>query len=127
MGNEQSLPICDFERLQEKLKNKDSFILINTLNINEQHCLIETTIHANNEEDKINSFIKSKKKTNIIIYGKNYKDISLQKKYNQLKKFGLFNIELYLGGLFEWLLLQEIYGCELFPTCGNEKDLLKYK
>ena len=29
--------------------------------------------------------------------------------------------------MFEWLLLQDIYGTELFPTTTKEVDLLKYK
>ena len=127
MGNGNSLPLCDFEELQTKIKDKESFILINTLHNDCQHCLIQGTINAHEEEYKINSILKSKKKTNIIVYGKNYKDHNIEKKYNQLKQFGIFNIKLYLGGIFEWLLLQEIYGSTLFPTQGYESDLLKYK
>ena len=29
--------------------------------------------------------------------------------------------------MFEWLLLQEIYGDENFPTISRELDILKYK
>ena len=29
--------------------------------------------------------------------------------------------------MFEWLLLQDIYGNEQFPTLGKELDILKYK
>jgi hypothetical protein len=29
--------------------------------------------------------------------------------------------------MFEWLLLQDIYGKELFPTTKKELDLLRYK
>jgi hypothetical protein len=32
-----------------------------------------------------------------------------------------------MGGIFEWLLLQDIYGKELFPTTKKEADLLKFK
>jgi hypothetical protein len=32
-----------------------------------------------------------------------------------------------MGGLFEWLMLQDIYGKELFPTTKKELDLLKFK
>jgi len=34
---------------------------------------------------------------------------------------------MYTGGLFEWLLLQDIYGKTEFPTTTNIIDLLKYK
>ena len=49
------------------------------------------------------------------------------RKYNQLMQLGFKNVYIYPGGLFEWLLLQDIYGNELFPTTNEEKDLLKYK
>ena len=34
---------------------------------------------------------------------------------------------IYSGGLFEWLLLQDVYGKDEFPTMGCELDILKYK
>jgi hypothetical protein len=40
---------------------------------------------------------------------------------------GFYNIFVYTGGMFEWLLMQDIYGKELFPTTKKEVDLLKYK
>ena len=33
----------------------------------------------------------------------------------------------YPGGVFEWLLLQDIYGNDNFPTTKKELDILKYK
>ena len=51
----------------------------------------------------------------------------MNKKYQQLYSLGFYNIFVYLGGLFEWLMLQDIYGKELFPTTKIEVDLLKYK
>ena len=36
-------------------------------------------------------------------------------------------VYLYLGGLFEWLLLQDIYGFDDFPTTSRQLDILKYK
>ena len=64
---------------------------------------------------------------NIIIYGKNSSDQSIIIKYNQLLNLGFKNIHIYPGGLFEWLLLQDIYGSDLFQTTNDEKDILKYK
>ena len=32
-----------------------------------------------------------------------------------------------MGGLFEWLLLQDMYGSDEFPTTNKELDVLKYK
>ena len=48
-------------------------------------------------------------------------------KYNQLKKLGFVNVYIYFGGLFEWLLLREIYGNTNFKIIGNTNDILKYK
>ena len=80
-----------------------------------------------NEEETINNLIKKDKNKKIIIYGKNYNDETLYKKYTQLKNFGFKNIFIYPGGIFEWLCLKEIYGADLFKTSGHEEDLLKYK
>ena len=63
----------------------------------------------------------------IIIYGKNNNDETVIKKYNQLIKLGFINVYIYLGGLFEWLLLQDIYGKDEFPTTSEELDILKYR
>ena len=36
------------------------------------------------------------------------------KKYRQLVDLGFSNVYIYTGGLFEWLLLQDIYGSTNF-------------
>ena len=67
------------------------------------------------------------KNKNIVIYGRNCNDEKVYKKYEQLIKLGFRNVYIYVGGMFEWLLLQDIYGNELFPTTSKELDILKYK
>ena len=67
------------------------------------------------------------KQIRIIIYGKNVNDISIYKKYTQLVELGFENVYVYPGGMFEWLLLQDIYGDDLFKTTAKELDILKYK
>ncbi len=57
----------------------------------------------------------------------NSSDDSVVKKYNQLYKLGFKNVYIYIGGLFEWLLLQDIYGEEEFPTTNKILDILQYK
>ena len=116
----------NFEELQSKLENKD-IVLINTLPNELQNCLIYRTIEANQEVEIINELIKKNKKKEIIIYGKNSADMLLFNKYKQLLKLGFINISVYTGGLFEWLLLQDIYGNELFKTTSDVLDILKYK
>ena len=49
------------------------------------------------------------------------------KKYAQLTGLGFINVYIYPGGLFEWLLLQDIYGQDDFSTTKNELDHLKFK
>ena len=44
-----------------------------------------------------------------------------------MQALGFTNIALYLGGLFEWLLLQDIFGFDNFPTTTKTIDILKYK
>jgi hypothetical protein len=119
-----------FEDIQLICKNQRPFsILINTLDLNEQKCLIQNTLLADKEENNINELINNKSfQITIVIYGKNCQDEEkIIIKYKQLQKLGFKNIYIYCGGLFEWLLLQDIYGAEEFPTTSRENDILKYK
>jgi len=63
----------------------------------------------------------------IIVYGKNDLDLSPDLKYDQLLHCGLVEVFIYHGGMFEWLLLQDIYGVSLFPTTKGLLDILKFK
>jgi 23S rRNA pseudoU1915 N3-methylase RlmH len=129
MGNAQSsAQKINYEDIQYVLKNSESHVLINTLNENEQTCLIPNTIHINQEEEIINRLIKNgNKNVKIIIYGKNCNDEKLYKKYSQLISLGFHSVYIYTGGMFEWLLLQDIYSSSEFPTTKKELDLLLFK
>ena len=133
MGNSpSSIQKINFEDIQFAIHQtdfqEDSFILINTMNTMEQECLIPNTIPYEKEESLINEYIKmGKKNKKIIIYGKNTNDEKITTKYYQLLNLGFYNIYIYSGGLFEWLLLQDIYGFNEFPTTKKEMDLLKFK
>jgi hypothetical protein len=128
MGSSQSIQKINYEDIQYILKNKNSGILINTLREEEQDCLIINTVDIHKEVELINRFIKnSAKHIKIIIYGKNANDEKIYEKYSQLGSLGFYNIYIYPGGLFEWLLLQDIYGANDFPTTKKELDILKYK
>ena len=127
MGNSQSMQKINYEDIQYVIKNQ-AHILINTLSEKEQECLIPNTVNVNQEEEIINQLIRNgNKQIKIIIYGRNCNDEKIYNKYNQLKSLGFYNIFLYTGGIFEWLLLQDIYGAKEFPTTKKEIDLLKYK
>ena len=129
MGNLQSniynFNLFNFEQIQEHIKNKS--IIINTLESSNQECVITGTISIEEEIKLLNAYLKKNKTILIIIYGKNNSDISVIKKHKQLQSLGFTNIALYLGGLFEWLLLQDIFGYDNFPTTTKTIDILKYK
>ena len=129
MGNSQSSSIkINYEDVQYIIKNPEGHLLINTLSSTEQNCLIINTININTEENVINSLIKrGAKNIKIVIYGKNSNDEKIYNKYNQLTSLGFYNVYIYTGGLFEWLMLQDIYGEKDFPTTKKELDILKYK
>ena len=127
MGNTQSMKKINYEDMQTVTKNPEIYLIINTLYPSDQKCLIVNTTVAEEEEIIINKYLKENKSIRIIVYGKNCNDDSVQKKYQQLLTLGFYNIFVYTGGMFEWLLLQDIYDKELFPTTKKELDLLKYK
>ena len=125
MGMVQSIQKVNFEDIQNA--SKSNIILINTLSSREQDCLIVNTIHCDREEEIVNKYLKSNPDICIYVYGKHNMDDTAYKKYEQLIQLGFTNAYLYIGGLFEWLLLQDIYGHEDFPTTKKELDILKIK
>ena len=121
MGN---IPIqrINFEDIQFAQKNNS--LIINTLPSNEQGLLIDKTISWEKEIKAVEMAIQ--KKESIFIYGRHSNDDTIYLKYEQIRKLG-GKVYLYTGGLFEWLLLQDIYGFLQFPTTTKILDLLKYK
>ena len=128
MGGYQSIRKISFEDLTDTVfKNKHMYVIINTLSHHEQDCLIENTLPAGMEEQVVNQLLATNKGMSIVLYGKNTGDDSVSRKYQQLNKLGFTNIYVYLGGLFEWLVMQEIYGDEMFPTTAKPRDLYAYR
>ena len=129
MGNTQTnLQKINFEDMQFVIKKSDSYLIINTLNESEQNCLIFNTMPAHDEELVINKLLNNgNRQVNIIIYGKNSNDNKMYEKHSQLTSLGFYNVYIYLGGMFEWLMLQDIYGDAEFPTTTKQLDILKYK
>lgn len=101
-------------------------LIINTMSVKEQSMLIFKTVDCEVEIQSVERAIRLKEP--IIIYGKHCNDETIYVKYEQIKKLG-GKVYVYVGGLFEWLLLQDIYGAEHFQTTGSSStvDLLKYK
>lgn len=123
-----SIQYINYQNMQQCI-NDTNTLIINTLNSGEQECLILNTLDYNREQEIFNQLIenydfKSKK---IVIYGKNCNDNSAINKANQLIDLGFQYIYVYIGGLFEWILLQEIYSEEHFKTTSVVNDILKYK
>jgi hypothetical protein len=127
MGNSQTTIKIGFEDIQIVIKNPETYLLINTLSENEQNCLIVNTVPISQEENLINKYLTTNKYIKIVIYGKNNTDDTAIKKHQQLINLGFINIYIYSGGIFEWLMLQDIYGKDEFPTTKKENDFLKYK
>lgn len=123
-----NIQYINYQNMQQCI-NDTNTLIINTLNSGEQECLILNTIDYNREQEIFNKLIenydfKSKK---IVIYGKNCNDNSAINKANQLIDLGFQYIYVYNAGLFEWILLQEIYSEEHFKTTSVVNDILKYK
>jgi hypothetical protein len=123
----KSINKINFKDVQIAIRGPE-FIIINTLALNEQDCLIKNTLRHDLEEKTINDLLNnydfSGKK--FIVYGKNSLDNSAEKKYKQLLTLGFVHVYLYSGGLFEWMLLQDIYGSDEFPTTKKVLDILRF-
>ena len=118
-----------FDDIKYSLKFPDKYLVINTLTFENQDCLISGTILAIQEEALINKMLESadyKVKT-VIIYGKNASDNTVYKRYYQMLNLGFTEVYIYGGGLFEWLLLQDIYSFSEFPTTKKGADILRYR
>ena len=126
MGNSNSINKVNFDYIQKNMNN-NNILFINTLDYSKQDCLIKNTIPASKEEEILNKYLKDNISIKILIYGENCIDNKVITKYNQLYKLGFTNLYVYIGGLFEWLLLQDIYGDDEFPSTSKIIDLLKYK
>jgi len=129
MGNSVSTKKVNFEDIQYLFKNTKPYLLINTLNSNEQDILIKNTVSINKEEKIINDMLYKNIEIIIIVYDKNANAPNLMTKYTQLVNLGFSNVYIYPGGLFEWLCLQDIYGFDNFPTTKKDivVDILKFK
>ena len=117
----------NFEDMQFAIGEQGKTLIINTLDAQQQNCLIAGTLAIDHEVEVLNTYLKKNIDVRIIIYGMNETDQTCVKKYEQLIKLGFYNVYIFSGGVFQWLLLQDIYGTELFPTTATKVDLLKYK
>ena len=84
MGNISYTKIS-FQDVSFAIENPSSFILINTLPVNQQDCLIKNTISSNSEETIVNHYLTSNISINIIVYGRNSIDNDIEKKCNTIR------------------------------------------
>ena len=126
--------LVGFEAVEKEITTSSSSVfIINTLPLEQQDCLIRGTLTAEQEERAINDaltkYVPNAPPFQCIIYGANCCDLSPDKKRKQLLGlgFGLKEIKIYRGGMFEWMLLQDIYGDAKFATTKRELNLLKYR
>jgi hypothetical protein len=97
--------------------------------------LIEGTLPPEQEEAYINELIDNLDTVAlgdllIIIYGQNAMDKTAMEKARQLSALGFLSVCVYSGGMFEWCLLQDVYGNKEFPitfTGGRFVEPLIFK
>jgi hypothetical protein len=118
---------------QAKTAAGNRFIIINTMSAVDQDFLIRRTISYQIEESRINEILDDFRtdldQYIIVVYGRNCADDTVERKYQQLAKLGFRNVYVYYGGMFEWLLLQDVYGEDCFPVDsigGVKKDPLSF-
>lgn len=116
----EKVSACDIRYVQEKCSN--DYVLITTID-NNNAPLIKGTVHPRDEEAVINKMLRGSKSAikGIIVYGKNSQDMSVINKYKQLIQLNIGEIYIYIGGLFEWLLLNKKYP-DVFLLNGNDDN-----
>ena len=117
-----------FDDMLRCINTPERYAIIHTMSAVES-VLIAGTLTATEEELFINEYLSkyAENQKMIILYGKNCCDDSPRKKRAQLLSLGISDVYIYVGGLFEWVLLQDIYGTDEFATTGTVKDLLLYR
>jgi hypothetical protein len=110
------------------IKTPEKYAIIHTMSASEQ-VLISGTLTAEKEEIFINDYLAkyADPQKTIVLYGRNSCDDSPRKKLAQLLSLGIKDVYIYTGGMFEWVLLQDIYGVSEFPTTIPVLDLLAYR
>ena len=117
-----------FDDMLHCINNADKYAIIHTMPAYEQ-VLIRGTLTPAEEEAFINEYISKYVESNktIILYGRNCCDDSARQKRTQLLSLGITDVYIYCGGIFEWLLMQDVYGFDEFPTTSRAADILVYR
>jgi hypothetical protein len=117
-----------FDDMLQCIKMREKYAIIHTMSASET-VLISGTLTPTEEEEFVNNYLSkyTEPQKIIILYGRNSCDDSTRKKRAQLMSLGINDVYVYSGGMFEWVLLQDIYGVNEFPTTAVVKDLLVYR
>lgn len=128
-GSKEVVKVIGFEDMLSLLRS--NVVLLNTMARGDQACLIRGTLHADDEESAMNAMLTSTDPLVtdrwVVVYGRHTLDPKPMEKARTLRLMGLSRLLVYRGGLFEWLLLQEVFGQDQFPTQGACPDLLAYR
>jgi hypothetical protein len=107
---------------------RNGTLLVSTLPETDQGCLLVGTTPFHEEEALFNRLLQNKEtQCMVAVYGRHCNDESVVAKVRQLQSLGFLQVYQYPGGMFEWLLLQDIYGADEFPTTRMETDLLRFR
>lgn len=119
MGAAASKPkYATFEDVQRR-----AALLITVLD--DAKVLIAGTVAFDREVAAVEAALAAKQP--IIVYGANWSDPRAPAKYAQLVSLG-GDPRVYFGGMFEWLLLQEYYGKDHFPTASaHPPDVFEFR
>jgi hypothetical protein len=117
-----------FDDMLVCIRNPAKYSIIHTMPATESD-LIKGTLGVAEEEAFMNEYLSKYVETpkTIVLYGRNSCDDSVGRKRAQLLSLGISDVYVYVGGMFEWVLLQDIYGEDEFPTTGAVKDILAFR
>ncbi len=131
MGTSQSsINYANYCDIQNAVRSGKTVVHI--MDVSDETILIKGTLTAYQEVEKINLWISNGAFDNeIYIYGYSNADFNkLLQRHKQLLGLGFHKVYIYFGGMFEWLLLRDVYGATEFPLDGLIKgamvDILKY-
>ena len=117
-----------FDDLLVCIRTPAKYAIIHTMPATES-VVIKGSLSAAEEEAFMNEYLSkyAEEQKTIVLYGRNCCDDSTRRKRAQLLSLGISDVYVYSGGMFEWCLLQDLYGAAEFPTTSPVPDILSYR
>jgi hypothetical protein len=126
---QQAVKVITMERFHKsspphQSPQKNNTILINTFTPvqQQQHGLIRGTTLADKEEQVVQSALERDLSITILVYGHNALDPLPYRQADKLRNLGFKNVYVYVGGMFEWLLLCDLYGPDQYPLMTVQEE-----